>query len=111
MDGSYRDRYAKQYEGLISGLAPQKRKRDQFGEILQSLAPLAGPALGAAGMGLGLLATGGNPMGAAIGGGLGSAAGQAVGLGMGEMGAGRTQQYDEEEMRRAALFNALMGMR
>lgn len=50
-------------------------------------------------------------MGAAIGGGLGSAAGQAVGLGMGEMGAGRTQQYDEEEMRRAALFNALMGMR
>lgn len=106
MNESYRDRYAKQYEGLTSSLAPQKRERDRFGEMLQNLAPLAGAAGTALGAGVGALA--GNPfLGAAIGG----AGGQLVGLGMGEAGAGMTEKYDEEEMRRAALFNALMGMR
>lgn len=106
MDGSYRDRYAKQYEGLVGSLAPQKRKRDQFGEMLQNLAPLAAPVGTALGAGIGAFA--GNPLlGAAIGG----TAGQALSLGAGEIGAGMTEKYDEEEMRRAALFNALMGMR
>lgn len=116
MDGSYRDRYAKQYEGLVGSLAPQKKKRDQFGELLQNLAPLAGPAASAVGMGIGGLlgsAAGGIGAvpGAAIGSAIGGAAGQALGLGAGEIGAGMTEKYDEEEMRRAALFNALMGMR
>jgi len=107
MDGSYRDRYAKQYEGLTSSLAPQKRKRDEFGEMLQNLAPLVGAAGTALGAGIGAFTPVGPIGGAAIGGGLG----QLAGLGMSELGAGKTQAYDEEEMRRAALFNALMSMR
>ena len=107
MNESYRDRYAKQYEGLTSSLAPQKRERDRFGEMLQNLAPLAGAAGTAIGAGIGAFTPIGPLGGAAIGGGLG----QLAGLGIGEAGAGMTEKYDEEEMRRAALFNALMGMR